>query len=372
MPFAPLLADDYGEGLWFRPQASTFAGTVDQLWWLITWVSVFFTVVVGGALVWFMVKYRHRPVETFDPESPDHNLPLELTWTVIPTLIVIVIFGLGFTGYLDQRTPPADAYEVGVVAKKWGWEFQYYDAGFRSPTLYIPVDRPVKLRMTSQDVIHSFYVPAFRAKWDVVPGRNSVVWFECNRPGSYLYECTEYCGTGHSSMIKENGVVAIPLEEFEDRLIVERKKSLAPIVVDPLKEGERLWEAKACSGCHSIDGAKLNCPSWQGIYGTRRPMADGSTVLCDPDYVKESIIQPDAKIVKGYGNVMPSYKGKIEEIEIFALTIFIKSLSEEGKAELEKFGYDVPQEAIEAAGISEEDIEQAREAAQEAESGGDA
>ena len=209
MSLLPPLADAYGDGLWFRPAASTFAESSDSLWWLITWISVAFFVPIAGVMGWFMWTYRHRPAETFDPRSPSHNLPLELTWTVIPTLLIIVIFGFGFTGYLDMRTPPADAYEVRVIAQKWAWTFLHPN-GLISSKLYVPTDRPVKLRMVSQDVIHSFYVPAFRTKWDVVPGRDSTVWFTCTEPGEYLYECTEYCGTGHSTMIGVGGVVARP------------------------------------------------------------------------------------------------------------------------------------------------------------------
>ena len=362
MPLFPLLADEYGDDLWFRPQASTFAGTVDSLWWLITWISVFFFVLVVGAMGWFMWRYRHRPVEKFESPAPDHNLPLELTWTVIPTLLVIVIFGFGFTGYLDQRTPPADAYEVRVIAKKWAWDFIYVDAGFRSSTLYIPADRPVKLRMTSQDVIHSFFVPAFRAKWDVVPGRDTEIWFECNRPGSYLYECTEYCGTGHSSMIKQDGVVAIPLEEFEERLAEERRISLGGIIKDPLLAGEKIYLERGCSACHSVDGRDLNCPTWEGLYGKVREFADGTSAKADPQYIRESIIQPDAKVVKGYPNIMISYKGALEDIEIEALTLYIKSLSEQGRRDIEKFGTPISDEAVEAAGIDRAAVEAEMEA----------
>ena len=344
MPFPPPLADAYGDGLLFRDQASTFADNSDSLFWLITNISIFFFVLVVGAMGWFMWRYRHRPVETFSPEAPNHNLPLELTWTVIPTLLVIVIFGFGFTGYLDQRTPPADAYEVRVIAKKWNFRFIYADANFQSSKLFIPVGRPVRLRMVSQDVLHSFYVPAFRSKWDIVPGRDSIVWFNCTKPGEYLYECTEYCGTGHSDMIgpaNENGtprgVVAIPLEEFEDRLREERRVALEELKEDPLAGGEKIYKDAGCSACHTVTGENLNCPTWKGLWGSVRPFTDGTSAVADDAYIRESILRPDAHVVKGYQNVMPSYRGQLEEIEISALTAYIRSVSEEGRAELDKF-----------------------------------
>ena len=342
MSFPPPLADAYGDGLLFRAQASTFAETSDSLFWLITWISVFFFVLVAGAMGWFMWRYRHKPAETFDPQSPSHNLPLELTWTVIPTLLVVVIFGFGFTGFLDMRTPPADAYEVRVIAKKWNFQFVYADAGFTSSKLYIPVDRPVRLRMVSQDVIHSFYVPAFRAKWDIVPGRDSVVWFTCTEPGEYLYECTEYCGTGHSSMIGADGVIALPLDEFEDGLREAKKDYYETIKENPIAGGEKIYKEAGCSACHSVEaGVNLSCPTWANLYGAERQFADGTVLdAADGAYIRESIIAPDVKIVKGYNNVMPSYKGLLDEVEIEALTHYIRTLSEAGRADLEK--YDLP------------------------------
>ena len=337
MSLLPTLADAYGEELWFRPAASTFAETSDWLWWMITWISVVFFIPMMCGMVWFMWKYRHKPAETFDPRSPSHNLPLELTWTVIPTLLIVVIFGFGFTGYLDMRTPPADAYEVRVIAKKWGWSFVYPDAGFADTKLYIPANRPVKLRMVSQDVIHSFYVPAFRTKWDVVPGRDSTVWFEATRPGEYLYECTEYCGTGHSTMIGENGVVAVPLDEFEEFIGNVRREKIQEIEKDLIGGGEKLYKSAGCAVCHSVDGAKLNCPTWKDLYKSERQFTDGTSAIADGAYLRESILAPDAKIVVKYNNIMPSYKGQLEEIEIEAISMYIRSLSEAGQAEVEKY-----------------------------------
>ena len=340
MSLLPPLADAYGDGLWFRDQASTFAESSDSLWWLITWISVVFFVPIAGVMAWFMWTYRHKPAETFDPRSPSHNLPLELTWTVIPTLLIVVIFGFGFTGYLDMRTPPADSYEVRVIAQKWGWTF-VYPSGFQSNRLFVPVGRPTKLTMVSQDVIHSFYVPAFRTKWDVVPGRDSVVWFEATKPGEYLYECTEYCGTGHSTMIGpmnedgvHTGVVAVPLDEFEAFVEQVRIQSLEDLKDDMLGGGEKLYVEKSCSACHSVDGQQLSCPTWKDLYGSDRPFIDGTSAVADRNYLRESILAPDSHIVKGYNNVMPSYKGKLEEIQIEALIIYIKSLSEQGREEL--------------------------------------
>ena len=322
----------------FPEGASTFAENSDSLFWLITDISIVFFVLVVGAMGWFMWRYRHKPAETFSPDAPNHNLPLELSWTVIPTLLVIVIFGFGFTGYLDQRTPPADAYEVRVIAKKWNFQFVYPDAGFTDSKLYIPVGRPVRLRMVSQDVLHSFWVPAFRAKWDIVPGRDSIVWFECTEPGTYLFECTEYCGRGHSSMIGEDGVVALPLEEFEAGLREAKLKAQVGTLLDPVEKGEQLYVDAGCKACHSVEESiKLNCPTWDGLWGAERQFVDGTSAVADDAYLEQSIIQPDARIVQGYRNVMPSYKGQLTNIQLFGLTQYIRSLSEEGRAAAEKF-----------------------------------
>ena len=347
MPFLPPPAFDDG-GFLFPEEASTFAGHTDNLFWLITWISVAFFVPMMGVMGWFMWRYRHKPSERFSPDTPSHNLPLELTWTVIPTLLVVVIFGFGFTGYLDMRTPPADAYEVRVIAKQWNFLFSYADAGFTSDKLYVPVGRPVRLRMVSQDVIHSFYVPAFRAKWDVVPGRDSVVWFTCTEPGEYLYECTEYCGKDHSYMIGDpdqgGGVIALPLEEFEDALRAAKIEELKKLKEDPVAGGQELYAKAGCASCHSVDGSAKSCPTWQGLWGTEREFTDGTGAVADDEYIRESILEPDAKVVKNYRPVMQSYKGQLEPIQIWAITQYMRTLSEEGRAASEAFAVPPPGE----------------------------
>ncbi|MEX1310786.1 MAG: cytochrome c oxidase subunit II, partial [Candidatus Sulfomarinibacteraceae bacterium] len=209
--FRGSLPDDDGSSFWMPPQVSTVAQGVDWLFNFILAISVFFFLLIVVAMVIFVIKYRHREGQGAE-ESPSHNMALELTWTVIPLILVVVIFVFGFKGYLDMSTPPSNAYEILVEGQKWNWSFTYPN-GYIDSNLHVPVDRPIRLVMSSQDVIHSLYIPAFRVKMDVVPGRYAKAWFEATEPGEYDLFCAEYCGTSHSDMIAH--VVVHPVGEFE-------------------------------------------------------------------------------------------------------------------------------------------------------------
>ncbi|HSG99841.1 MAG TPA: cytochrome c oxidase subunit II, partial [candidate division Zixibacteria bacterium] len=203
-------------GTWMMPpQSSTVAAEVDGLYYFLFYMSLFFMVLIYGATAWFAWKYRRRGKRDVKTTGPDQNHRLEVTWTVLPTILVLIIFVWGFKGYLRMTIVPGDAYEVNVIAQKWSWQFRYPD-GTITGELGVPVDRPVKLIMTSQDVLHSFYVPQFRIKMDVIPNRYTLTWFEAVRTGTFDIFCTEYCGKGHSEML--NKVVAMPANEFEDWL----------------------------------------------------------------------------------------------------------------------------------------------------------
>jgi len=247
-------------------------------------------------------------------------MALELTWTVIPLILVVVIFVFGFKGYLDMSTPPANAYEILVEGQKWNWSFTYPN-GYIDSNLHVPVDRPIRLVMGSQDVIHSLYIPAFRVKMDVVPGRYAKAWFEATEPGEYDLFCAEYCGTSHSDMIAH--VVVHPVGEFETWL---EKASNFLETMTPVDAGRKLFQVRGCQQCHSVDGSAKTGPSMLGIFGRQENFVDGSTLAVDENYIRESILEPQAKIVAGYEPVMPTYQGRLSDPEIMAIIEYFKSL----------------------------------------------
>jgi cytochrome c oxidase subunit 2 len=306
---------------WLPEEGSTTAGEVDWIFNFILAISVFFFALIVILTVYFLLRYRRRA--GVEAEKTAHgSVPLELTWTVIPTILVIVIFYFGFTGYMDMKVAPEGAYEIQVTGQKWQWFFTYPN-GHVEGNLHVPVDEPVKLVMTSEDVIHSLYIPAFRTKMDLVPGRYTTTWFEATKPGTYVLFCAEYCGTGHSDM----GALVIvhPPGEFEAWLadagnIVDR--------MSPSQAGELLYNTRGCKQCHSIDGSAGIGPTFKGVFGHSYPMKDGEQVTADENYIRESILDPQAKIVAGFDPVMPTYKGKLKDNEITAIIEFIKTLKE--------------------------------------------
>ncbi|MEM6329762.1 MAG: cytochrome c oxidase subunit II [Planctomycetota bacterium] len=333
---------------WFRPGAATHVNNVDGLFWGITWVGIFFTVLVGALGVLFVVKYRHRPGHKAQP-SAHHNNTLEVVWSVIPLLIVIVIFFYGFKGYLDSRTPPDNAYVIDVEAYKWGWAFKYNNGSIVDTDLHVPVGRPVKLVMSSKDVLHSLYIPAFRVKMDCVPGRYTTMWFEAtqaseddNKDGTLTYAgegepgpppvghfdlfCTEYCGTGHSSMYAK--VVVHESGGFEKWI---KDKADPTAQGTPAEVGASLYTKRGCAQCHSVSGVDNpgnGGPSFKGYYGKTVAWTNGNSGPVDENYIRESILQPMAKIRKGYRPIMPSYQGQFSDAELYAIIQYIKSVNE--------------------------------------------
>jgi cytochrome c oxidase subunit 2 len=307
---------------WMPPQASTVAHHVDWLFQFILGISIFFFLLIVVLMLVFVVKYRRR--EGHEAEaSPSHNMALEITWSVIPIILVVVIFYFGFKGFLDMSTAPANAYEILVDGQKWNWTFNYPN-GYADANLHVPVDRPVRLVMSSADVIHSLYVPAFRIKMDVVPGRYSKAWFEATAPGEYELFCAEYCGTGHSDMIAK--VVVHPVGEFETWL---ESASNFLETMTPVDAGRKLYQIRGCQQCHSVDGSAKTGPSLFGIFGHSQPLTDGSSVVVDENYVRQSILDPASQVVAGYEPVMPTYQGRIKDEEITVIIEYLKSLSGE-------------------------------------------
>ena len=309
-------------GFWMPVQGSTGAVVVDRIFSLILWVSVFFFVLIVLLMVLFVVRYRRRAGREEAEPSPRHNTALEITWTVIPILIVIVIFVWGFRAFLNLNVPPANAYEVLVTGQKWKWLFTYPN-GHVDENLHVPVDTPVRLVMTSEDVIHSFYVPAFRMKKDVVPGRYSKAWFRATRVGEFQVYCAEYCGTSHSDMLSM--VVVHEPGGFEQWL--ERAADFLA-TMPPAEAGAKLVTQRGCAQCHSVDGRGGIGPTLKGVFGHEQQLTTGVRVTADEDYIRESIIEPQAKVVAGYQPVMPTYKGRLKDAEITAIIEYLKVLSQ--------------------------------------------
>jgi cytochrome c oxidase subunit 2 len=306
---------------WLPERASSGAGEVDFLFYFIFWIAVFFFALIVAVAVFFLIRYRRREGRESEP-SPHHNAALEITWSVIPIVLVIIIFYFGFKGFLDMATPPEGAYEIQVTGQKWKWFFTYPN-GHVDEELHVPVDEPVKLVLTSEDVIHSLYIPAFRLKRDAVPGRYNRTWFRATQAGQYPLLCAEYCGTGHSDMLTW-AVVHEP-GGFETWL---EKASNFLDTLSPADAGERLVKVRGCAQCHSVDGAAGIGPTFLNLFGHTQPLHDGSQVTVEENYVRESILEPMAKIVAGYDPVMPTYKGKLTDREITAIIAYLKSLSE--------------------------------------------
>ncbi len=308
----------------FLPPAKTaVAEQYDALFWFVHISSLVLTIGIVTAIIYFVIKYRRKSENDVTPVIT-HNNKLEVTWSVIPLILTLVLFGWGFQTYLDMTTPPEDTYEVNVTAQKWLWRFQYQNGASTTNELHVPAGRPVKLIMQSQDVIHSFYVPDYRIKQDVVPGRYTETWFNAREPGESIVFCTEYCGTDHSNMNAR--VIVHEPEEFQAWLENNSGPVSRPQDLSQAEWGKQLAQENACMSCHSADGSEMVGPTWQGTFGTQRQFADGTSAEVDENYLRESILEPNAKIVEGYQPVMPSAQGMLNDEQITAIIEYIKTL----------------------------------------------
>lgn len=310
----PSIGDFFSLDLWLPPQESTTAHQIDGIFAFILIMSTILTLIVTAAMVYFIYKYRRRSNADRAVDVKESKL-LELSWVVIPTLLVLVVFFWGFTAYVSTSIPPPGSYTINVTGQKWLWTFEYPNGHQTSKEIVVPVGTPIRLEMTSTDVLHSFYVPEFRIKHDVVPNRYSYVWFEAKEQGTYQVVCTEYCGTQHSNMGALIKVVSY--DEFSEWM------RNPPDVDGPRNVlGAQLYEQKACNSCHSIDGSPGVGPSWLGIWGTNH---GGVTV--DSAYVHQSIVEPGAFIVPGFQNQMPSYQGQLTDDQIDYIIAYIKDIN---------------------------------------------
>ncbi len=298
------------------PQASTLASEVDALYYFALAISAFFSLLIAVVIFYFFVKFRRRSGQ--EVGQPLHgSLVLEVTWSIIPLAITMVMFAWGAKVFFDSMTVPPDAKEFLGTGKQWMWKFQHPEGQREINSLHVPVGEKIKLTLTSEDVIHSFFVPAFRVKRDVLPGRYSSVWFEATQVGTYHLFCAEYCGTEHSQMI--GSVVVMERDQYQAWL------AGAEAGRPPVASGEQLFAKMVCNTCH-LDDASGRGPSLHGLYGKDVVLADGRRVKADDNYLRESILQPSAKVVAGYQPLMPTYQGQINETNLLQLIAYIKSL----------------------------------------------
>jgi cytochrome c oxidase subunit II len=333
------------------PIAATDAAVSwNALYDFLIWISIFFFVLVVGAMVYFAIKYRNRPGHKAVYETGSHLL--EAIWIGVPTVLLLIIFGWGYHVYREMKQAPSDAYEIKVVGKQWLWTFLYDNGTSTVGELYVPVNKPVKLLMTSQDVLHGFFIPNFRVKQDVVPGMYSSVWFEATVPGKHQVFCTEYCGTSHSGMLAQ--VIALEDKDWNDWLrgkkiavdkipnanrdpnevsaadtagdkttVSQAAATTAPVSL--VDQGKVIYNKMACATCHSTDGSLKAGPTFKGLFGSKVTLTDGAVLTADENYIRESIELPNAKIVKGYAPQMPTFKGLINENDMTAIISFIKA-----------------------------------------------
>jgi cytochrome c oxidase subunit 2 len=318
--------------------SSTVSADVDGLYYFIFYLSLFFFLLISFMLVAFIIKYRHR--EGGKPHEPaaGHSTALELTWTIIPTVLLLVVFYYGFRGFLDMMVEPPNSYEVLVTGTQWNWTFTY-EGQYVSDDgkLHIPVNTPVRFVLSSNDVIHSLFLPAFRLKKDVVPGRYNRFWAQATETGESDIYCAEYCGIKHSQMLS-NVVVETPAE-FEK--FIERIKDWTKTKT-PLQAGEMLYNTRGCAQCHSIDGTAKIGPTWKDMFGSQVPIVGKGNVVADEDYIRESILYPNAKVVQGFqnpsgGSQMSSFLGQLNDNDIMAIISYMKSISVHFKGDLTPF-----------------------------------
>jgi cytochrome c oxidase subunit 2 len=299
----------------FLPErASTMAGQVDMLFYCLCAFSALLSGGVAGCILYFGVKYRRRAGRV--PEPTRGSVPAELAWTLTPMVIAFGLFGWGAELFVAQRTVPANAMDIYVVGRQWMWKIQHPEGRQEINELHVPLGRPIRLVMTSMDVIHDFFIPAFRNKQDVLPGSYSVIWFEASKLGDYHFFCSQYCGTNHAQMV---GVVhVIEPAKYAEWL----NNPGAGAELSRAAAGERLFQKFACASCHST-----RAPSLAGLYGKKVTLRDGSTVLADDNYLRESILNPAAKQVSSFPSIMPTFKGQLNEEQLIDLIEYIKSLA---------------------------------------------
>jgi cytochrome c oxidase subunit II len=307
---------------WLPEAASTQASNIDTLFYFIYYLSALFFVAIIVTMCYYVVKYRKRPGNETTADIKGNHL-IEFVWSAIPTVLLVIIFVWGFKEWMSLNVPPSNSLDIRVTAERWLWTFDYPKDGISTSELVVPVNTPVKLTMSSTDVLHSFFIPEFRIKKDVIPNRYTVIWFESTRVGEFNTLCTEYCGTGHSKMLAKVKVVS---EEAYQDWIDSGGGMAKKEGVSSVDFGKMLFSKQACNTCHNLEGQKLVGPPLNGIYGKTEQLESGESITIDDNYLRESMMEPNAKIVKGFAPVMPTYKGKLKDDQVNALIDYLKSL----------------------------------------------
>jgi cytochrome c oxidase subunit 2 len=300
----------------FPQAASTVATDVDMLYFFILAVASFFTILVTAAVVYFAVRFRRRHPDEVGHEIPG-SIALELIWSVIPFVLAMVMFFWGAALFFDLSRPPADSMDVFVVGKQWMWKVQHPEGVREINELHVPVGRPVRITLGSEDVLHDYYIPAFRVKMDAVPGKLTTMWFTATKVGTYHIFCAEYCGTQHSGMIGQ--VVVMEPQDYEAWLAGGRTTGTA------VENGEKLFTQQGCITCHKTDSSGRG-PVLTAVFGSTVQLMDGRRVVVDENYLRESIMNPQAKIVLGYQPIMSTFQGTVSEENLLQLIAYIKSL----------------------------------------------
>jgi cytochrome c oxidase subunit 2 len=305
------------------PSASNFAGEYDLIFYGLVFLTVVFTAIVGILVLIFAIRYR-QGTKVSRARPVHEHLPMELSWSFIPLLLGLVMFFLGARLFVQMRTPPANATEIYVIGKQWMWHAQHSNGVRENNTLHVPVGIPVKLTMISQDVIHAFYIPAFRVQYHVVPGRYTMEWFTATKPGEYHLFCGMYCGTQHSEMV--GTVVAMEQREYA-RWLANGGTNPGTMTMD--QAGAKAFATRGCANCHTGSDTE-RAPTLHGLAGHPRRMQDGTTVVADDAYLRESILNPYNRLTAGYTQTMPAYADQISEEEVLSLIAYMKSIGATG------------------------------------------
>jgi cytochrome c oxidase subunit II len=306
-----------GQFQFFPSRGGDLAGEVDLLFWSMVGLSGLVLLAIALVTFYFLAKYRHTAAVD-RTAGPSSSLRLEIAWTVIPLLIFMGTFGWGATLYFRKNQVPADAIEVHVVGKQWMWKLQHLQGKREINELHVPVGRTIKLLMTSEDVIHSFFLPDFRVKQDVLPGKYTTEWFRPTKTGTFRIYCAQYCGRDHALMVGR--VVVLEPEVFKEWL------NSGGETVGVARQGENLFRAFGCSGCHSVN-ASVRSPLLNGIFGKPVTLQDGRIVTADESYLRDCMLVPRSQVVAGFDPLMPSFQGRLSEDELFQLVTYIKSLT---------------------------------------------
>ena len=302
-------------------EVSHIAGRVDSVFIFITAVGLFFFLLTQGSLIYFALRYRRRKKEE-EAETPyiTGNFMLETVWVVIPSLLILAIFYYGYVVFMEIRTPPAGAAEIVVTARQWMYQFKYPDGRQEVNQVRVPVGKPVKFVMTSQDVLHGFYLPSFRVMQDILPGRYTYLWVQPMKEGTYDIFCTQYCGTGHSEM--RAAMVVMAEKDYQAWLTGEKKAEAKPLA----EQGEELVEKSGCLSCHTTDGKPKIGPTFKGLFGSTSHFTDGTSAVADENYIRNYILQPNVKVIKGFPPIMPTFKGILKDDDITAIIAYLKTL----------------------------------------------